>query len=121
MTGAASQASAFYRDVARNRKLWTIRDASGYPAPMGTGGKRAHPFWSSLPRVEKVVASVPAYAGFVPDEISWERFCSAWLPGLKRDGLLIGLNWSGARATGYELEPDELLRNVESLMENARS
>ncbi len=30
---SASQAAAFYREVARTRKVWTVRDAGGYPAP----------------------------------------------------------------------------------------
>lgn len=112
MSQAASQAAAFYREVATSRKVWTIRDAGGYPAPIGTSGKRAQPFWSSRSRVERVISTVPAYAGFTPDEIAWEQFCSAWVPGLTRDGLLVGINWSGARAIGYDLEPAEVARNV---------
>ena len=30
MSNAAVQATAFYRDVARTRKVWTVRDAGGY-------------------------------------------------------------------------------------------
>ena len=33
---------------------------------------------------------------------------SRWLPGIERDGLIAGLNWSGPRATGYDLTPGEL-------------
>jgi hypothetical protein len=112
MSQAASQAAAFYREVANNRKVWTIRDAGGYPAPKGASGKRAHPFWSSRSRVETIIKNVPAYAGFTPDEISWGDFCSAWAPGMTKDGLLVGVNWSGKRATGYDLEPGDVVRNV---------
>jgi hypothetical protein len=112
MSQAASQAAAFYREVAKTRKVWTIRDAGGYPAPKGTDGKRAQPFWSSRSRVERIIETVPAYAGFSPDEISWEKFCSNWVPGLTRDGLLVGVNWSGKRARGYDLEPSQVERSV---------
>ena len=44
---------------------------------------------------------------------SWDEFRDRWLEGLKRDGLSVGVNWSGARATGYEVEPDSVRRNVE--------
>jgi hypothetical protein len=28
------------------------------------------------------------------------------------------VNWSGKRATGYDLEPENLVRNVEAVIEN---
>ena len=31
-----------------------------------------------------------------------------------RDRLLVGLNWSGKRATGYDLTPDNVLRNLKA-------
>ena len=85
---------------------------------MTTGGKRAQPFWSTRSRVEKIVKSVPAYSGFEPEEIPWERFCSFWIPELARDGYHVGVNWSGKRAVGYDLEPNELRQNVEALIAN---
>ena len=42
----------------------------------------------------------PAYAGFEVIAIPPNEFRSRWLPGLERDGLLVGLNWSGKNATG---------------------
>lgn len=33
-------------------------------------------------------------------------------PGLKQDGLLVGLNWSGTGATGFDLNPDDVERNL---------
>jgi hypothetical protein len=116
MSQAGSQAWAFYREVARSRVVWTVRDDQGYPAPMTSSGRRAQPFWSSRPRVEKVIATVPAYAIFRPDEISWEHFCAKWVPELERDGMLAGVNWSGPRATGFDLEPSGVRRAVEALM-----
>lgn len=121
MSQAASQAAAFYREVSRTRKVWTIRDSEGYPAPVGSDGKRAHPFWSSLARVERVIGSVPAYAGFTPDEISWDKFLAAWVPGLTRDGILVGLNWSGERALGYDIEPEQVAVNVAANAEHGAS
>jgi len=115
---AASQAWAFYRDVAAHRSVWTVRDADGYPAPKLSSGRRAQPFWSTRSRVEKIIKSVPAYGSFVPEEISWEDFCAAWVPGLTRDVLLVGVNWSGERAAGYDMEPEELRRNVEAVIAN---
>jgi len=71
------------------------------------------PFWSSLSRVRRIIRIVPAYAAFRPLEISWTDFCSSWGPDLARDGLLVGVNWSGPNAIGYDLAPEDVIANVE--------
>lgn len=114
MSQSSSQASAFYREVAANGKLWTIRDSGGFPVPENSEGKRAQPFWSSLTRVQKIIKTVPAYAAFDPFEISWADFASRWVPGLERDGVLIGINWSGSRAIGFDIEAAKVKEYVES-------
>lgn len=118
MGQSASQAHAFYRDVAINKKVWTIRDDGGFPAPITSSGKRSQPFWSSLSRVQKIIKNVPAYSGFEPVELSWEEFRDKWLPGLEKDGLLIGVNWSGENATGYDLDSKWVTEAVEAQVEN---
>ena len=118
MSQAASQAWAFYREVARTRLLWTIRDDDGFPAPKTEAG-RAMPFWSSRSRVERVIATVPSYSGFRPAEVPWAEFCSRWIPGLTRDGVRVGVNWSGPRARGYDLEPEDVRSSVEALIDEA--
>ena len=78
---------------------------------------RSQPFWSSLSRVQKIIKNVPAYAGFEPYEISWSDFCRSWAPGMTKDGLLMGLNWSGKRALGYDLEPKQAQESIEAIMQ----
>ncbi len=118
MSNAASHAHAFYRQVARDKKVWTVKDAGGFPAPKNAEGQRAQPFWSSISRVERIIKRVPAYAGFVPHEIPWETFRDRWLPGLQRDGILIGVNWSGERAKGYDLDSEWVRKAIELQLEN---
>jgi hypothetical protein len=118
MSQASSQAWAFYREVAKTRVVWTVRDDGGFPAPKTSSGKRAQPFWSSRSRVEKIIGSVPAYSGFKAHEVSWDDFCSKWVPGLAKDGLLMGINWSGKRAVGYDMEPERLMECVQAVIEN---
>lgn len=113
MSQAASQAAAFYRDVSRDGRLWTIKDDGGFPAPVTPSG-RAMPFWSSRSRAERIVAAVPAYKSFVVVEVTWDEFRDRWLPGLERDGLRVGVNWSGSKAVGYDLLPSEVRRVVEA-------
>jgi hypothetical protein len=95
-----------------------MRDAAGFPAPMTSDGKRAQPFWSSRSRVEHIIKSAPAYEGFEPVRVTWEDFCAKWVPGLTKDGYLVGVNWSGQRVVGYDLEPINVQESVQAVMED---
>jgi hypothetical protein len=112
MTQSASQWAAFAREVAAGRRLWTLRDAAGFPAPLARSGERAQPFWSSLPRLLKVQRAAGAYSELEPYEISWEDFRDKWAPGLARDGIRVGVNWSGPKATGYDVRPSEAVDRI---------
>jgi len=111
---AGAQWAAFGREVAAGQRVWTIRDGGGYPAPLTSEGKRSQPFWSSVERVRRILERAPAYRGFELEEISWESFRDSWLPGLERDGLLVGVNWSGDAATGDDVTPAEARARVEA-------
>jgi hypothetical protein len=38
-----------------------------------------------------------------------------------RDGFLVGVNWSGKRAVGYDIEPENLVKRVEAVIQNPQS
>jgi hypothetical protein len=116
MTQAAAQASAFYMEVANTAKVWAIRDAGGFPALVGDEGKRSMPFWSSRNRAENIIKNVPAYKGFKVVELDWETYRDRWLVGLDKDGLNVGVNWSGHKALGYDVSPISVRQNIESLI-----
>lgn len=111
---SAAHAAAFYSEVAMARRVWGIKDSDGFPAPKSSDGGRAMPFWSSERRAIIIVETVPAYNGFEPVSIDLNEFCTRWIPGLEKDGLMVGLNWSGERATGYDVSPSDILRNLDS-------
>jgi hypothetical protein len=113
MSQSASQAAAFYKDVAKYMSVWCLRDKDGIPAPKGDKKKRSMPFWSTQSRVNKIINSVTAYSEFEAFEISWDAFRDRWLPGLEKDGLLVGVNWSGDKAVGYDVEPKSVKENIE--------
>ncbi|GGQ77773.1 DUF2750 domain-containing protein [Couchioplanes azureus] len=102
MSLSAAHAAAFRREVPREGRVFSIRDSGGFPA---SGG--AMPFWSKRSRAERVVAAVAAYRGFEVVEIPLADWLGSWLPGLRRDGLLVGVNWAGARATGRDVAPEQ--------------
>ena len=114
MSQSSSQATQFYTEVAKNRKLYTIRDKEGFPAPINSEGERAQPFWSSKSRVEIIIKNVKAYSGFEVVELEWDIFTERWVPGLTKDKILVGVNWSGENVTGYDIQPIEVQKNVEA-------
>lgn len=116
MSQSSLQANRFYREVAKNKILWTIKDKKGFPAPVNREGRRIIPFWSQLETVEKIIKGIPAYNGFIPHKLNWSEFVSKWLPGMIKDRMLVGLNWSGEKATGYDCEPLEVQKNIETFM-----
>jgi hypothetical protein len=63
--------------------------------------------------VEKIIKTVPGYANFTPHEISWIDFCERWVPGLSEDGIKVGVNWSGPKATGYDVDAPVVQEAVE--------
>lgn len=108
MTVSAAQAAAFYEEIVQHGQVWAVRDSGGVPAPLNDDGQRSMPFWSLRSRAEKVIANVPAYGAFEPTAIPLEEWRTRWIDGLERDGILVGLNWSGARATGFDFKPAEV-------------
>ena len=114
MSTSVIQLTMFCKEVAQSKIVWAIKDMNGFPAPAGTDGKRAMPFWSSQARTLHLISIASQFAGFEPVPLSWEVFCDRWLPGLEQDGLMVGVNWVGATASGFDMHPAELKRNVEA-------
>lgn len=108
MSLSGAHKAAFRREVPQEGRVWAIRDADGFPAPGDAEGGRAMPFWSKPTRARRVVEQVPGYGGFDVVEIAFGEWLESWLPGLDRDGLLVGVNWAGAKATGFDLTPAQV-------------
>ncbi|NOV29564.1 DUF2750 domain-containing protein [Methylomonas sp. ZR1] len=119
MSIAAPNAACFYREVAASRVVRAIRDSEGFPTPINGDKKRAMPFWSSESRAMEIIANVEDYRDFRTEPISWDVFAQRWIPGLMKDGILAGLNWSGPNATGYDVEPTDIERNVLAVLNQA--
>ena len=117
MSVAAAQTAAFYAEVAESGLVFTIRDEEGFPAPMGRSGVRSQPFWSKRSRAERIIKNVAAYQDMYVVEVTRDDWLNKWLPGLESDGMLVGINWSGKGATGYDLSPSDAARNVRALMQ----
>ncbi|MFE1243554.1 DUF2750 domain-containing protein [Fictibacillus sp. NPDC058756] len=64
------------------------------------------------------MSSGKSYRDFQPYEIKLEDFINKWITGLEEDGLYVGVNWSGKKATGYDVKPNELLEHITTSWKN---
>jgi Protein of unknown function (DUF2750) len=110
MSLSGAHKAAFRREATQEGRVFTIRDGIGYPAPADPDGHRAVPFWSKPTRAQRVVAHVDAYRGFEIVPVTVREWLVTWMSSLERDGLLVGVNWAGSRATGYDMTPVQVLR-----------
>ena len=113
MSLASAHAAKFFEEIVATGYVWTIRDETGFPTSTNASGETSMPFWSSESRAEKIIAGVAAYNGFVPEKLAIDVFGSRWLTGLERDGLQVGINWSGGRATGYDMRPSDVAKYLQ--------
>ncbi|KAA1268702.1 DUF2750 domain-containing protein [Leptospira interrogans] len=116
MGQSSAQYHQFFIEIKKSEKIWTLRDEGVFPSPISVSGNRVMPFWSSKRRVQSIIKNVNTYSLFKPYEISYQDFINRWLPGLKNDHFLVGINWTGSKVTGYDLEPEEVLKHLNNLI-----
>ncbi|WP_443068270.1 DUF2750 domain-containing protein [Streptomyces sp. NBC_01358] len=93
MSQSGSQAAAFFKDVHRSRVVWLVRDDDGSPTHLSPDGTRSLPFWSTSPRAQR--AAKIWGRGLRVESMRLDIWCDLVLPDAARDGLVIGVNWSG--------------------------
>ncbi|ATI80850.1 DUF2750 domain-containing protein [Sphingobium yanoikuyae] len=47
-------------------------------------------------------------AAFKVERLPLDKFIPNWLPGLQRDGLFVGMNWSGDRSVDDDVQTNEV-------------
>lgn len=82
----------------------------------GTAGS-VLPVWSSRSRAEKVVANVSGFRGLQVLGMPWSEFEKAQLAQLAKQGILLGVNWAGKGANGYELPPTMVAESIRGVRE----
>ena len=111
MSTAAIHANAFYGQVAKEGSLFSFSDEDSMLVFL-IRDCEVTPFWSSRSRIERVRDEHPKYAALVIDQVPLEKFMLKTLPHLEAEGIHIGVNWSGARLTGYDVSAPDLRRNI---------
>ncbi|WP_088043247.1 DUF2750 domain-containing protein [Bacillus sp. EAC] len=113
MSHSAAQWNAFIKEIIGNRIVFTIKDEGGIPTSTNIDGETSMPFWSLKSRAEKIIENIPSYSRFQVYEISLNDIINKWLKGLENDGLFVGVNWSGIKAKGYDINPAEVLDRIQ--------
>ncbi|USN98482.1 MAG: DUF2750 domain-containing protein [Phycisphaeraceae bacterium] len=109
-------ADAFYREVIASGELFTVEHEEDGPIEWHlAGGIHARPFWSARSRAVRMLQGPLRRRGLVIVPVIWHEFCSRIVPEMRSAGQLVGLNWHGARARGYNLDPDAVVQAVESM------
>ncbi|MYV93987.1 DUF2750 domain-containing protein [Streptomyces sp. SID1034] len=110
MSQSGSQATAFFRDVRQSSVVWLVRDDNGSPTHLSADSARSLPFWSTSPRAQRA-AKIWGH-GLRVEPMPLDVWCNHVLPDAARDGLVIGVNWSGQRLIGWSFTPDEILNRL---------
>lgn len=112
---ASEQANAFCREVLVSGEVFMIEhETEGVLTFHLAGDQHARPVWSSRSRLVRMLEGPLAGPGRVIVRHAWREFVHHVLPRAERDGVLIGLNWAGPRARGYNLTPAGVLERVET-------
>jgi hypothetical protein len=112
MSVAAMQARKFYEQVVAEGQAFTFC-AEGDLVVYPVGENEVVPFWSSRARLLTIQESHPKYRAYLIDETPLAEFRDAILLRLQAQGILVGVNWSGPRLTGYNLPVADLRRNLD--------
>ncbi|MER6187930.1 DUF2750 domain-containing protein [Streptomyces sp. NPDC001652] len=110
MSTSGAQAAAFFREIARARTVWWVRDDDGSAAPVSRSGQPTFPYWSSQTRAQR--AAQLWGPQFRAVSMPLDHWRSAALPDLARDGLRVGINWSGQRLTGWDFTVGEVVNRL---------
>jgi hypothetical protein len=106
MSVSAAQSDKFKEQVVTEERAFTVRD-DGQLLVYRVGSGEAVPFWSSRSRVETIQKRFPKYRRWQISELSLADFWRC-LHNLERDGIHVGVNWSGQQLTGFDVSVAEL-------------
>jgi hypothetical protein len=79
-----------------------------------SNGAQVQPLWSSRKRVVKIIKTVKGYEDCTILGIHWSEFENMWIDQLAKEGILLGVNWSGPNADGYEMAPHLVAQSVKA-------
>lgn len=112
MSIAAAQYSKFKQQVIAGQQVWTFTEEGDYLViPVNEG--EAIPFWSSKSRLMKICSYHAKYSRYEKASLTFAEFLKM-LERLSAEKISIGVNWSGKRMVGYDVQAEDLLTQLRS-------
>ena len=104
----------FLQRIIAAREVWGLESNHGWAmtgsSTEATEGRKIIPFWSDRAYARQCARNEWSHYQATP--IPLDLFIERWLPGMNADRVLVGTNWN-AQLCGHEIEPAELLRQIE--------
>ena len=110
MSIAAAQYAKFLEQAVSEGRVFTFTQSDEYLV-FRVHDREVIPFWSSRSRMEKTQEEHTKYQKYLIAEMKLDEFTN-WLPKLGEDRISIGVNWSGKKLTGYDIEAGSLLEGL---------
>jgi Protein of unknown function (DUF2750) len=100
----------FVARVRASNTVWGLEDEEGWAVcPSNEYECDVYVFWSD--EADALQHCTEDWAGYEPASIELESFLEHWLPGMERDGYLVGVQFN-AELAGLEIEPGDLARDL---------
>ena len=100
----------FVSRVRSSEVLWGLREADGWAiCPSNNEDCELYVFWSDEAYARQHCTD--EWANYEPAEITLDSFLQHWIPGMEKDGFLIGVQFNSDLA-GLEVEPSKLARDL---------
>ncbi len=103
----------FIERIKKAGEIWGLKNADGWCVSDSNNNDdvQVMPFWSDRAYAQQCAKE--EWANYVPTAIDLVSFTTKWLPGLAKDKLLVGTNWS-SHLIGEEIEPLALKEKLEN-------
>ncbi|WNO09430.1 DUF2750 domain-containing protein [Teredinibacter sp. KSP-S5-2] len=107
----------FLEDAIATGCVWGLENSEGWALcpSLANDDLDVMPLWSQ-PEYAKQHC-IEEWSDYEPVPIALDELLDDWLPGMHEDVLLVGVNWN-ADMEGVEIEPLDLIEDVDKLAEN---
>ena len=116
-----AQIDKFYQEVGANKILWFAECLDGIAVEFDVSENEVtFPIWSSKSRIQRLKKLNPEILGSVtPRAMPWDEFKEHVVPILRETSRLVSLNLSGKNLTGFDLQLEQVIRNIDAATVNS--
>jgi hypothetical protein len=108
----------FIEEVAQNGYFWTVEKQGVYATHKNRYGRRCFPWWSTREKAIKQIEIVGTYSGYKQVGFDYKTFVDEWIPELRKDKCMLGINYRSKNNIGFDIEIDEVIMALEIRLTN---